>query len=134
MNQQEAMEYIRQNHRGALATQMRNGRPQLSLISYALDDDGRIKISVTRSRAKTRNVQRDPRVSMVVLGDDFYQYVVVEGTGRIQEGTPLADLRRIYRKVRGEEHPNWEEFDEAMRRDDRTLLWIEIARLYPLTG
>ncbi len=85
MNRQEALRYLRGNHRGVLATLKRDGRPQLSNVSYMVDADGQVKISVTRDLAKTRNVQRDPRVSMTVVGDNWYEYVVVEGTGRIIE-------------------------------------------------
>ena len=132
MTEAEARDYIARNHRGVLATQMRNGRPQLSHISYAVDHDGLIKISVTQSRAKTRNVRRDPRVSMAGVGDNWYQYVVVEGTAHIHDENPIPDLRRIYEMIQGKPHPNWAEFDEAMVRDERCLLCIRIDRLYPL--
>lgn len=134
MNEAEARDYIAQNHRGVLTTQMRNGRPQLSAVAYALDHDGLIKISVTEDRAKTKNVRRDPRVSLLVLGDNWYRYVVVEGTGYIQDENPVPDLRRVYEMVRGEPHPDWAEFDAAMVRDRRVLLCIRIDRLYPLDG
>lgn len=135
MNEQEARDFIGKNHRGMLATIKRDGRPQLSNVAYALDHDGLIKISVTRDRAKTRNLQRDPRASLTVLGDNWYQYVVVEATASIQDDeNVVADLRRIYESVTGQPHPNWAEFDEAMVRDGRVLLALSIDKLYPLAG
>src|SRR5438128_1847264 len=133
MTEAEAREYVAKNHRGVLTTQMRNGRPQLSSISYAVDHDGLIKISVTEDRSKTKNVRRDPRVSLLVLGDNFYEYVVVEGTARIQDENPVPDLRRVYEMIQGKPHPNWAEFDEAMVRDRRVLMHIPIDRLYPIS-
>ena len=132
MNHDQALDFVRRNHRGVLATLKRDGRPQLSNVAYLLDDDGAIKISVTRDRAKTRNVRRDPRVSMTALGDDWYEYVVVEGTGRIVEDDPVPLLRHVYRGVTGTEHPDWAEFDAAMVRDGRVVLVIAIDRLYPV--
>jgi PPOX class probable F420-dependent enzyme len=133
MNAVEARDFIAKNNRGVLATIKRDGRPQLSNVAYALDDDGLIKISVTRDRAKTRNLQRDPRASLDVLSENWYQYLVVDGTAEIQEGPNLlADLRRIYEKITGKPHPNWAEFDEAMVRDQRVLLALKIERMYPL--
>ncbi len=132
MTGEEALEYLRANHRGVLATQKRDGRPQLSNVAYMLDDDGTVKISVTKDRAKTRNVQRDPRVSIVSLGSNWYQYVVAEGVGEIVEEDVLTELRRVYEAVSGKPHPNWEEFDEAMVRDRRVVLRITIHKLYPV--
>lgn len=133
MNDVEARDYVARNHRGVLTTQMRDGRPQLSLVVYAVDDDGIIKMSVTRPRAKTRNARRDPRVSLLVLGDNFYQYVVAEGNARIIDDDPIPTLRRIYEKVQGKPHPNWQEFDEAMVRDERCVLCVDVERYYPVT-
>ena len=133
MNAEQAREFMASNHRGVLASIRRDGRPQLSNVAYALDNDGRIKISVTRDRAKTRNLRRDPRATLEVLGDNWYQYLVVEASAEIEEGpTLLADLRRVYELITGKPHPNWAEFDEAMVRDERVLLALTIERMYPL--
>lgn len=132
MNRERAIEYLRSNHRGVLATLKQNGRPQLSNISYLYDTDDRVKISLTADRVKTRNIKRDPRVSMLVIGDNWYQYLVVEGTGMILEDNPLAELRHVYEGITGAPHPNWQEYDEAMVRDRRVVLSIEIEKMYPL--
>ena len=133
MNAKEANEFIARSTRGVLATIKRDGRPQLSNVAYTLDDDGRIKISVTRDRAKTRNLIRDPRASLLVLGDNWYQYVVVDAKADIQDGPDtLAELRRVYQRIAGKPHPNWAEFDEAMVRDGRVILALTVERLYPL--
>ena len=133
MNEQQARDFIANSTRGVLATIKRDGRPQLSNVSYTLDDDGRIKISVTRDRAKTRNLLRDPRASLLVLGDDWHQYVVVEASAAVEDDpNTLAELRRVYERITGKPHPNWAEFDEAMVRDGRVILALTIERLYPL--
>ena len=132
MNRDHALDHVRRNHRGVLATIKRDGRPQLSNVAYLLDNDGEVKISVTRDRAKTRNVRRDPRVAMTIVGDNWYEYVVVEGAAHLIEDDPLPLLRHVYRGVTGKEHPDWSEFDEAMVRDGRLVLAISVERLYPL--
>ena len=132
MNRDHALDHVRRNHRGVLATIKRDGRPQLSNVAYLLDDDGEVKISVTRDRANTRNVRRDPRVALTVFGDNWYEYVVVEGAAHLIEDDPLPLLRHVYRGVTGKEHPDWSEFDEAMVRDGRLVLAISVERLYPL--
>ena len=134
MNEAQARDFIARTTRGVLATIKRDGRPQLSNVSYTLDDDGRIKISVTRDRAKTRNLLRDPRATLLVLGEDWHQYIVVEARTEVQDGPhTLPELRRIYERISGAPHPNWSEFDEAMLRDGRVILALSIERLYPLS-
>jgi len=132
MNHDQALDFVRRNNRGVLATLKRDGRPQLSHVGYLLDDDGLVKISVTRDRAKTRNARRDPRLSLSVVGAAWYEYVVVEGTARLIEDDPLPLLRHVYVGVAGKEHPDWAEFDEAMVREGRLVLALTVDRLYPL--
>jgi uncharacterized protein len=134
MNRRDAMKHIAATTRGVLATIKRDGTPQLSNISYTLDDDGVIKISVTEDRAKTKNVRRDPRVSLAIIGDDWYRHLVVEGTARIIDQDQLPLLRHIYERIAGRPHPDWDEYDEAMVRDRRVVMAITIDRLYPVQG
>ena len=130
MDEQKAREFVGRNHRGVLTTQKRDGRPQLSLIAFFLDNDGTIKISVTQDRAKTKNLRRDPRASVVCLDpENWFSYVVVEGTTTFLENN-LEELRRYYRSVRGEDHRNWQEYDEAMLRENRLLLVIQPEKFY----
>ena len=128
----EARAWVGRHSRAVLATIKRDGRPQLSHVVYALDDDGLIKISVTRDRAKTKNLKRDPRATLSIVAENWSDYLVVEGTCTVHEEDVLPELRRIYGRVKGEPHPNWEEFDAAMLRDGRVVLAITIDRMYPL--
>jgi PPOX class probable F420-dependent enzyme len=127
---ERARHFLKVRHDGILATIKRDGRPQLSNILYLMDDDGRLKISVTQTRAKTHNLRRDPRASLHVQGRDRYEYLVAEGTAQLVESAELAEaLRHYYRKVRGE-HPDWAEYDAAMLTEQRLLLSISVERAY----
>lgn len=132
MTHDEALQFVRQNTKAVLATIRRDGRPQLSHISYTLDDDGLIKVSVTADRAKTRNLQRDPRATLSIIADNWHSYLVVEGACTVIQDDPLPVLRRIYERIRGAPHPDWAEFDAAMVRDGRVVLSITVDRMYPL--
>ncbi|HEY7066485.1 MAG TPA: PPOX class F420-dependent oxidoreductase [Chloroflexota bacterium] len=133
MTEEEARAFVARYHQGVLATIKRDGRPQMSNISYALDpSDGLIKVSTGAGRAKVRNARRDPRVSMSVQGDNWHQYLVVEGTAELQEQDPLPALRRLYEMIRGAPHPDWDEFDQAMCDQRRLIFAIRIERMYPL--
>src|SRR3954452_15980796 len=91
MDLSDALERARSQRLGVLTTLKRDGRPQLSNITYAVGDDGVIRVSITDSRAKTKNLRRDPRVSMHVSSDDFWQYVVVEGVADLSPVTAAVD-------------------------------------------
>ncbi|HEY2213869.1 MAG TPA: PPOX class F420-dependent oxidoreductase, partial [Acidimicrobiales bacterium] len=115
MDLTEALTFVTARNQGVLTTIRANGRPQLSNIYYLPSDDGGLTISITNTRAKTVNMRKDPRVSLYVLGDNFFQYVVLEG---LAELTPVAadphddtveQLVAYYRAGQGE-HDNWDEY------------------------
>lgn len=124
---------------GVLATIRRNGRPQLSNITYHLDPHtDLVGISVTADRAKTRNVVRDPRVSLQVSSEDFWSYVVLDGDAELSPvaADPHDDtvdaLVEHYRVAAGKDHPDWEEFRAAMVDQRRQLLTFTVQRSYGL--
>jgi len=135
MDLTEALEFIRDRKQGVLTTIRSNGRPQLSNIMYVPGDEGMLRISVTDDRAKTKNLRRDPRASLYVLGDNFYQYVVVEAQAEL---TPVAadphdatvDALVAYYKDAIGEHPDWEEYRTSMVNDKRLLVVLRPERAY----
>ena len=131
----EALEFVLARKNGVLTTIRANGRPQLSNILYVPAEGGVLHISVTDSRAKTKNMRRDPRVSLYVPGDNFWQFVVIEGTTHL---TPVAadptddtvdQLVAYYRAGNGE-HENWDDYRSAMVADQRLILSLRAERAY----
>ena len=121
---------------GVLATIKRDGRPQLSNVQYHFDPrEVVLRVSITEPRAKTRNLRRDPRASLLVDGDDGWSYAVAEGTAELTPpaATPDDDtveaLIALYRNLAGE-HPDWEEYRQAMVTDRRVLLTLPISHVY----
>ena len=135
MDLSTALAFIGSQHRGVLTTIKADGRPQLSNITYDLGDDGIVRISVTDSRAKTRNLRRDPRASLHVTTDDFWQYVVVEGQADLTPPATAPDdptvdeLVAYYRAVVGE-HPDWDDYRRTMVTDRRLVLRLHPERAY----
>ncbi|ORB74249.1 PPOX class F420-dependent oxidoreductase [Mycobacterium scrofulaceum] len=124
------------NSLGVLATIKRDGRPQLSNVSYHFDPrDLAVRVSITEPRAKTRNLRRDPRASILVDADDGWSYAVAEGTAVLTPPAAAPDddtveaLIALYRNIAGE-HPDWDEYRQAMVTDRRVLLTLPIAHLY----
>ena len=124
------------NSLGILATIKRDGRPQLSNVTYHFDPRTlRIDVSVTEPRAKTRNLRRDPRASILVSSEDGWSYAVAEGDAVLSPPAAAPDddtvesLIALYRQVAGE-HPDWDEYRQAMVLDRRVLLRLPISHLY----
>jgi PPOX class probable F420-dependent enzyme len=128
----KAREFIRVNHRAVLATTRRDGAPQLSPVTCGVDSSGAIIVSTRETAAKTKNVRRDPRAWLCVLSDGFFgQFVQVEGAVTVVSLPEAMDgLIDYYRSISGE-HPDWDEYREAMNREQRVLLRLEPLRAGP---
>ena len=121
---------------GSLITLKRDGRPQASVVIHAWDAATRsVRVSITDDRAKTRNLRRDPRASYQVVTPDLGAWAVGEG---IAELTPPAAephdatveaLVDLYRTLAGE-HPDWDEYREAMVADRRVVLTLAFDHVY----
>ncbi|MEU1726114.1 PPOX class F420-dependent oxidoreductase [Nonomuraea sp. NPDC005692] len=129
----ELLDFLRPRHHGLLSTTRADGRPQLSPVSCGVDDEGRIVVSTYPGRAKAANARRDERVSMCVLSDDWDgPYVQVDGRGEVLDMPDALDaLVDYYRCIAGE-HPDWEEYRQAMRRQNKSLIRITIDRWGPI--
>ena len=121
---------------GVLAAVQPDGRPHLSNVGYAYDADAQLfRISITESRAKTRYLRADPRVTLHTASKDFWTWVAVEGTAEL---TPVAsephdatveELVTYYRAINGE-HPDWDEYRTAMVSDRRLVVRFRPERTY----
>jgi len=127
VNADEQRDFVRGNHRAVLITRRADGRLQSSPIVCGVHDDGRIAISVTEDRAKTKNLRRDPRATVCVLNDEFFgEWTQIDGTAEVVPMPAALDgLKTLYRQVAGE-HPDWADFAAAMERDRRVLVLISI--------
>jgi len=120
--------------KGTLVTIRRDGRPQVSNVLYVLDGDS-VSMSVTADRAKTRNLQRDPRACLHVTDETFWKYVVLDGT--VTLSPPAKDpgdatveaLVAYYRRSNGE-HPDWDDYRAAMVAEGRLVATLGVTSAY----
>ncbi len=127
------LDFVRARHHLLLATARRDGRPQISPVSGGVDDQGRIVISTYPGRAKAVNAERDPRVSVLVLSDDWNDaWVQVDGDAEVLHMPEAEDaLVDYYRCIAGE-HPDWDEYRAAMRVQDKSLIRVTPTRWGPV--
>ena len=132
MNLDDARQFMRVNHRAVLATSRSDGRPQLSPVSVGVDDGGRVVISTRETAIKVKNLARDPRASLCVLTDRFFgDWMQAEGTAEIIHLPDAMELLIDYYRGIAGEHPDWDEYRDAMRRERRVIVAITLTRAGP---
>jgi PPOX class probable F420-dependent enzyme len=116
-----------------LATSRSAGGVQMSPVTGVQAPDGRLLISSYPGRAKTRNLQREPRCSVLVLGDDFGDpWVQIDGTAEVVSGEAGVEALVEYYRAAADEHPDWDEYRQAMRDRDKVCIAITIESWGPV--
>ena len=132
MQADEARQFIAAHHRAVLATQRSDGRPQLSPVLCAVDDDGRVIISTREAALKTRNLRRSPFASLCVISDAFFgSWIQVEGSAEVVSLPDAMDLLIDYYRRTAGEHPDWADYRAAMERERRVIVRVSIDRAGP---
>jgi PPOX class probable F420-dependent enzyme len=131
MELEEARRFVSQNHHAVMVTLGRDGRPQTSVVACGVDEAGRVVVSTRETAFKTRNLRRDPRVSLCVVRADFGGWIQVDGRAEVVSlPQAMESLVDYYRRVAGE-HPDWDDYRAAMERDRRVLVRIDVERAGP---
>jgi PPOX class probable F420-dependent enzyme len=132
MDLEQARQFVREHHHAVLSTRRADGSPQLSPVAVTVDAGGRLAVSSRETAFKTKNVRRDPHVSICVLTDGFYgPWVQIDGEAEVISLPDAMDLLvGYYRSISGE-HPDWDEYRAAMESERRVLLAVTINRAGP---
>jgi PPOX class probable F420-dependent enzyme len=127
------LDFVRPRHHMVLITTRADGAPQASPVTGGVDGTGHIVVSSYPERAKSHNMRRDARCSVLVLSDDFGgAWVQVDGEGEVLElPEALEPLVEYFRAISGE-HPNWDEYRAAMVKQGKVLLRITPTRWGPV--
>ncbi|MCP3974716.1 MAG: PPOX class F420-dependent oxidoreductase [bacterium] len=130
----ELLDFVRPRHHGILTTTRRDGRTQQSPLTMGLDDSHRVVISTYPERAKVANVRRDRAVSILVLSDDFGgEWVQLYGTAEVLDlPDALEPFVEYFRNIAGE-HPDWDEYREAMVKQGKCLIRVTIDEWGPIS-
>ena len=133
VSEADLLDFIRPRHRMVLTTHRRDGSLQSSPVTGGVDGDGRLVIASYPQRAKSVNIRRDPRTSVVVLSDDFDgPYVQVDGDAEVLDlPEALEPLVEYFRSVAGE-HSDWADYRRAMVEQGKCLIRITPRRWGPV--
>jgi PPOX class probable F420-dependent enzyme len=127
-----ARDFIRQHHRGVLATRRSDGGIQQSPVLATVDAEGRVIISSREAAIKTKNLRRDPRAQLCALTERFFgAWLYVEGSAEVVSLPEAMDLLIDYYKRFPDENPDWDDYRARMEREQRVLIRITIERAGP---
>lgn len=119
MTKDEIHAYLNEGHTMTLVTNGSKGFPHAVAMFYALDDDLTIRFATYASSQKVKNIERDPKVTLLVETGTAYselQGVMIQGHARIENdlerivatmietnartGSPLPDIEQIPQDVK----------------------------------
>lgn len=126
MDIDEALTWATGRRNGVLITLRRDGRAQSSDVAFAVID-GRIEVSVTDDRAKTRNITRDNRVVLHLTDPASWSYVSIDALAELSpvaeapDDSTVEELIALFRAVAGE-HDDWDDFRRAMVAEKRRVI------------
>ena len=135
ISSQEVEHFLSHNHNAVLSTIRLNGATQLSAVTVGFYKGGAI-FTTTKNRAKFVNLNRTPECSLLISNSNWRPYLVLEGKAAIfseytTDAQILKDiLRTAYRSAAGKEHPNWGNYDEAMKKDGRVAIFVTGENIY----
>lgn len=128
------IEFATGKNRWVLATTRSDGRPQMSLVTGTITPSGELLISSYPSRVKVRNAKRNPHVSVAIMGDAFNDaWVQIDGEASVDDMPEAADgLVDYFRAISGE-HPDWDEYRQAMADQGKSVIRITPTRWSPVS-
>lgn len=115
-----------------LGTVNASGSPQLTIMWYLVEGD-EIVFNTVRSRAKSLNLDRDTRVSLLIYDSTGYRYVRIDGRARRVDDPAIgqADIRRLALRYYGGDAERVERAANARwSREERVTYRVPIARIY----
>lgn len=97
---ESAREVLDGPHIAVLATSNADGRPQSTVIFVKRDGDA-VLFSTIKGRVKTRNMARDPRVSLLVVDWAKGRYIEIRGSVEITDDPEKRLLYEMYDRYMG---------------------------------
>jgi PPOX class probable F420-dependent enzyme len=129
----ELLDFIRPRHKMVLTTFRADASLQTSPVTGGIDGQGRVVIASYPQRAKSVNIRRNPKASLVVLSDEFNgAYVQLDGDAEVIDGPDAVELLVDYYRVIAGEHPDWQDYRRAMLDQGKCLIRVTPRRWGPV--
>ena len=131
MDVADAVAYVADNSRAVMLTTRANGAPAMAPVTVA-SVDGQIVMSTRETAYKVGHLRRDPHTSLCVFPDKWLGRWVQLNCRAVITSLPDAmdTLVEYYRTLRGE-HPDWDDYRQAMTDDQRCVVTFEVLSAGP---
>ena len=136
MEFQDYQSFVESNHRGIITTFQRNGAAHSSIVVCGAYQGNAAFVIVRGSSAKARNLRRDNRCTVTAVSEDWRNCAVVEGAAELKDyhntdaEEMRVELRNVFRQCGDTDHPDWEEYDQAMVEQDAVIVLVTPQRVY----
>ena len=129
----ELLDFVRPRHRMMLTTFRADGSLQSSPVTGGVDQQGRLVVASYPQRAKSANIRRTPKASVVVLSDEFNgAYVQIDGDAEVIDVPEAVELLVDYYRAIAGEHPDWDDYRSAMLTQRKCLIRVTPQRWGPV--
>lgn len=138
MDFDDARSFFETHHRGVIATRRPNGATHSSIVVCGTYRGHAAFVSVYPRSQKIRNLRRDPNCTVLAVTDDWREWVSVEGQVTLfdYDNTDTEEmklmLREVYMACSHAEHPDWDEYDQAMIDQEAVIVLVKPERVYGL--
>ena len=131
MDLSTGIDFVRDNSRAIIATTKRDGSPAMSPVAVAVVDD-QIVMSTRQTAFKIQHLRRDPRCSLCVVPDKWLgRWIQLDCTVEIIDLPDAMDLLVDYYRTLSGEHPDWDEYRQAMIDDQRCIVRFTVTKAGP---
>ena len=138
MDFNDVIPFFETHKRGVIATRRPNGATHSSIVVCGAYEGNAAFVSVYPRSQKIRNLRRDPNCTVLSVRDDWREWVSVEGQATLIDynNTDAEEMRVLLRKVymacSHSEHPDWDEYDQAMVDQEAVIVLVKPERVYGL--
>ena len=115
----EQRTFLEQPNYATVTTLREDGSPHTTVVWVDVDDDGP-SFNTAAGRAKPRHIERDPRVSLLVVDpEDQYKWLAISGRAEITTDGADGQIDRLAKKYLGQDEYPW-------RKPGETRLTVRI--------
>jgi len=136
MEFEDVRSHFESNHRGVITTFQVNGAGHSSIVVCGAYQDNAAFVIVKGSSAKARNLRKDARCTVMSVADNWRTCAIVEGHATLMDYRNTdpekmrVELREVFRACGDKDHPDWEEYDQAMVKQDAVIVLVKPERVY----
>ena len=138
MKFQDVVPFLETNHRGVISTKMANGATHSSIVVCGAYEGNAAFVSVYPRSQKVKNLRRNSNCTALCVTEDWRSYAVIEGEATLfdyvntEADTMRSMLREGYMAWSDTPHPDWEEYDRAMVKQEAVVVLVRPDRVYGL--